>query len=225
MEDSVTKANLLKGKIKELKKADKNYSVFGSNYHGYRFNSCLSLNEIESFESKFKVRLPEDYRNFLLIIGNGGCGPYYGINELENSYTFVKFAPTELAKILETATQEELFAYLNKDFPYTEDPKKNEEILDNLLEDWEPDDWKTNSTLRGSLAICHQGCGYYNLLEVSGEKPGRIWFDGRVSDGPLIPESDSFYNWYLNWVNNSLSDLKNKRESKSLIKKFFKLFS
>lgn len=44
--------------------------------------------KISSFEKKFKVKLPEDYRNYLKIIGNGGSGPNssHGISKIEYIY-------------------------------------------------------------------------------------------------------------------------------------------
>lgn len=53
--------------------------------HQYKFNSCLNESDIASFEQKFGVKLPEEYRDFLLIVGNGGAGPDYGILSLEQS--------------------------------------------------------------------------------------------------------------------------------------------
>ena len=40
-----------------------------------RLYPCLSLTEIEAFETKCRVTLPTEYRRFLLEIGNGGAGP------------------------------------------------------------------------------------------------------------------------------------------------------
>ena len=44
---------------------------------------------IVSLEKKFKLKLPEDYKNYLKIIGNGGSGPgetqmFFNLNKLEN---------------------------------------------------------------------------------------------------------------------------------------------
>lgn len=42
----------------------------------------LSEAKLAEFESNNDVVLPEDYRRFLAMIGNGGAGPYYGLDPL-----------------------------------------------------------------------------------------------------------------------------------------------
>src|SRR5258708_39519318 len=58
-------------------------SCFGSESHGFRLNSPLHEAELQAFETKHRIRLPDDYRTFLKHAGNGGAGPYYGIFPLD----------------------------------------------------------------------------------------------------------------------------------------------
>jgi len=51
--------------------------------HQYRLNPVLDEQAILTFEKRHNVRLPEDYRAFLLHVGNGGAGPYCGVLPLE----------------------------------------------------------------------------------------------------------------------------------------------
>lgn len=74
----------IKRKLRELKRADKAYSVFGAEKHKYKLNTPLKEKAIDRFEKEFDIRLPEDYRLFLKELGNGGAGPYYVLEPLEN---------------------------------------------------------------------------------------------------------------------------------------------
>ena len=61
---------------------DGKFQVFGSKHHRYRLGPPLSERELAEFEFSKGVRLPEDYRQFLANVGNGGAGPYYGLESL-----------------------------------------------------------------------------------------------------------------------------------------------
>jgi len=59
--------------------------------HGFNLNPPLSEKVIVQFELDHGISLPQDYRNFLASIGNGGAGPFYGV--------FRWVTPTALAQI------------------------------------------------------------------------------------------------------------------------------
>lgn len=75
------------GKLrKQLKRAgekDPEFSRFGADSHKYQLEPPASEETIAAFETRFGVSLPEGYRNFLLWIGDGGAGPFYGLYQLE----------------------------------------------------------------------------------------------------------------------------------------------
>src|SRR5437016_4283502 len=75
----------VKEKLDRLRQKDAAFQVFGADQHEYRLNPCLTEAQIQKFERAYEITLPPDYRAFLMEVGNGGAGPYYGIVPLEDS--------------------------------------------------------------------------------------------------------------------------------------------
>jgi hypothetical protein len=71
--------------LQRLRVTDASLRVFGSTQHRYSFGPTLSERELAAFESANRIRLPNDYRRFLALVGNGGAGPFYGLAPL-NAY-------------------------------------------------------------------------------------------------------------------------------------------
>ncbi len=80
MDSDVTR---LQEKLTELRHRDTQLQMFGATTHHYLLNSCLSESTLQEAEAQYSVTLPEDYRRFLLLMGDGGAGPEYGIYPLE----------------------------------------------------------------------------------------------------------------------------------------------
>src|SRR5579884_2697565 len=73
----------LHAKVAELRRQDTQFRVFGASAHHYLLNPCLSERQVQEAETHYGIALPEDYRQFLLLMGNGGAGPDYGLFPLE----------------------------------------------------------------------------------------------------------------------------------------------
>jgi len=69
-------------KLDRLRTLDTRRKISGASSHDYRMGHALSEREVASMEEEFGVRLPDDYRRFLIEAGHGGAGPYYGLFEL-----------------------------------------------------------------------------------------------------------------------------------------------
>ncbi len=100
----------------------------------HKFNSCKSEKELINFEKENKITLPLGYRTFLKQIGNGGAGPYYGLEPLESGREVD----------LDYKNGKDLLD-LSKPFPYSEswniDFDKVEKITDENNEKLEFLDW------------------------------------------------------------------------------------
>ncbi len=57
---------------------------FGAAAHGYALRAPLGAARLEEIERAAQVRLPDDYRDFVLELGDGGAGPYYGLWPLDD---------------------------------------------------------------------------------------------------------------------------------------------
>jgi hypothetical protein len=69
-----------------LKSSDFRRSVFGARSHNYQLNAALSDQAVADFERVHGVSLPEDYREFLVRIADGGAGPAYGVHTLAKAF-------------------------------------------------------------------------------------------------------------------------------------------
>jgi len=159
--------------LRFLREADRKRVIFGANGHEYKLRPSLDETKIAEFERRYSVRLPDDFRNFLTHVGNGGAGPYYGIHGLDELYE----------------TREDYWNDLSKPFPYRRQCEGPPELL-KAIKDADVDEsgdedrrgelideyWRQASR-DGSINICEYGCNLRFLLIVNGPEFGRIWFD------------------------------------------------
>ncbi|MGJ8745374.1 SMI1/KNR4 family protein [Polaribacter sp.] len=197
-----TSIEVLKEKLSELKNLDKNFSIFGSEHHRYKFDSLISEKEIISFEKKHSFTLPKDYREFMLEFGNGGCGPHYGLFSLEKG----------ILDLPQNPKQSDIIK-LSKPFRFK--TIWNMDSIKGTL-DFKEEEYDNSKWADGMLRICHIGCGAFANIIVTGKEKGTIWIDDRVSEGGIYPVNNynntekrySFTEWYLSWLNNSITELK-----------------
>jgi hypothetical protein len=133
---------------------------------------------VAAFEQKWEVRLPAEYREFLLSIGSGGTCDDYRLFclEIRADWTHIK-----------------------ESFPLEDTYQpEDEEARDELYDDprW----------MAGTLTFFHEGCGCFYFLVVTGKMRGTVWIDERVNDGGLIllrneetQQPLSFFDWFKYW--------------------------
>lgn len=149
-----------------------------------KLNPPLTKAEVGAFEKEHEISLPEDYREFLIHVGNGGDGPpEYGLRklgELKNN---------------------EVPDYLVNGYG---DRLKNEFPLNEywLWDGQEDEPWfekKLASTELGCLALGTDGCGMFWLLILNGPSQGQIWQTTEMGIQPCLPIL-SFTQWYKSWI-------------------------
>jgi hypothetical protein len=142
--------------------------------HRFLVGKRLTESTLSTFEQKHGIRLPRDYRAFLLLIGEGGAGPYYGLLPLKRWNDLAEKPDRYLA----------LPSPLMPGIEYADG--------------WEEALAVAEEPYRGILPIAEQGCGTYCGLVVSGEAHGRVVY---IGDGPPYFVWDrSFIGWYERWL-------------------------
>jgi len=191
--------------------------VFGARWQGFGHDFLLQppLGEAEltEAEEQLGILLPSDYRTFLLEVGAGGAGPFYGIFPLRRDGQGWHWLDGNVRSDN---------ALLGKPFPsaeqrtrWSEDLDAREPVRDSFSDEqsylaeyraWD-DEWeKLNDEMTaGAIRLSHEGCGYYTWLVVTGPERGTLWTDLRACDGPIEPLSAagprvSFSEWYLDWL-------------------------
>jgi hypothetical protein len=162
----------------------KGCECFGSESHRFRLNPPLPESEVSAFEEKHRIRLPADYRSFLVTIGNGGAGPYYGVNRLENWQGWFD----------EQAEADDDF--LAKPCPIVYAAAIRQDWAESLPSTW----WEWGV---GSLAISDQGCTYEARLIVNGPSRGRVvYLDAQAARRfrPYFVKDACFLDWYERWL-------------------------
>lgn len=176
---------------------------FYAKFHRFQLGPPLLLTEVEAFEEEHRVRLPEDYRAFLMEVGNGGAGPWTHLNSLqdwgsqcwcwENSPDFrgpVSAVPHPKASYLASS---------NPLIPEISREKYDEDWMDKFEVEWD--------VFQGAISIADMfpvADPSATLLIVSGEYRGRIVEAGEDFQLPVFSELPDFSSWYENWQNHVL---------------------
>ncbi|MEU2119452.1 SMI1/KNR4 family protein [Streptomyces sp. NPDC016459] len=137
----------------------------------------VSEKRITEFENGHGIRLPEQFRQFLTRIGNGGYGPTYGLLPMEEWHP---------------AADREGEGHLSTPFPVVPDLGIPESLA---LDDGPVDSYP------GTITVVYRGCSDLTLLVVTG--PGRGRLVEVNTDGFFCPRfhADSdFLAWYERWL-------------------------
>lgn len=191
--------------------------VFGSIGHGWVLEEPLTDDGLAELEAQVGVRLPDDYRSFLTIVGAGGAGPAYGLFPVRRVQGRWRWEGdgADLADLSMLARPfpdhgpdpEDLDALLavrpeEGDFDEIED-------FDDAIEAWD-ERWEAlmfaPERTAGAIVISHLGCAQREWLIISGTYRGTVWSDCRADDADLVPllgqggKPVTFTHWYINWL-------------------------
>ena len=187
--------------------------VFGANGHTFVVNATLSEAKISAFETQHRISLPNDYREFLLRIGNGGAGPYYGIfplGKMDGTYDVKAWHENDgfvgvLSEPFSLTTDWNDLTGMPPDDLVDDEEGEYEK----RIEEFEKQYWRA-SLMNGAIPICHEGCALRIWLVVTGEQGGRLWRDRRAEFMGVEPictadgAHATFSRWYNEWLDRSV---------------------
>ncbi len=124
-----------------------------------------STQELDDFERRTGITLPDAYRRHLCEVGAGQLNAQDGISLLEDWCQ--PSAPEDLSP-----------DFLRQPFPFTD--AWNDITLKDPKAGWNAP-YYDEAHFRGSMRIKNIGCEGYHLLVVSGDERGNVWADERAS--------------------------------------------
>ena len=197
--------------FKRVRQRGKLPDIFGAETHEFALNPPLTESEVAAFESAYRVALPAEYRLFLLHVGNGGAGPYYGLfrlGEMDDGFEFEQWE--------EGAFVGELAAPFPHSDPWNDltgepdDDYDDEEVYEQSLDEFD-ERYFDPALMNGAIPICHLGCALRQWLVVTGPEAGNVWCDDRADRRGTYPltapgkKRVTFYQWYRDWLDEVLT--------------------
>ncbi len=186
-----TRFDAIRKKRDELLSSDRAPAKFGSYWEQWlahhRKWSCATDAAVAQIEREHDVALPSDYRQFVTEVADGGIGPGCGMFSVAEA---IAEAP-------------EFTGALSAPFPYGDKDAQNvlakrahgdkHFSLDQPNEDGLPG---------GCLLLAHTGCGCFDVLVLTGEQRGTVWFHDCRCLFPLGSGTKqvAFLDWYETWL-------------------------
>ncbi len=189
-------AKAIRSALERLRAADPRLEIPGAKGHRYHLNPPIAERELIMWERDHEITLPDEYRRFLLELGNGGVGPYYGVFPLGRwdgaGDTMESFS--------------DVVGDLRAPFPHRTawnlpvERRTPPDEHDGSSEYYDP------ALTDGAFWIAHHGSTQRTMLVITGPERGMIWDDLRPEGGGIVPLLATFGDWYVRWLERSLRE-------------------
>lgn len=186
----------LRDKLDWLRALDPRLEVFGAGRHGHVLDPPIPAEELAGFEASIGARLPEDYREFLLHVGNGGAGAFYGLAPL------APWEPEERPIASGSLEDAEYFAWFERGDPVRAGDPRRDFVLDGMFYPTRLPGGRHYflpggaHPLDGCVLLAEMGCGESAFLVVRGPRAGEVWVDQSQAAWPIRPVAPTFLDWY-----------------------------
>tara|TARA_R110002096_G_scaffold212352_9_gene399851 strand:- start:2212 stop:2778 length:567 start_codon:yes stop_codon:yes gene_type:complete len=145
----------------------------------------IAIEDIAALENAAGVKLPDEYRDFLSHVANGGTSPcrLVPLAHWDHSYWIDCANPLMIAvpSIITPEAESHGEAWLDRAAPADWSNR------------WDNNEW---DPMFGTIAVAEIGCGLFFSLIVTGEHRGRVfsWGDHALNP-PIFCEESSFTRW------------------------------
>jgi hypothetical protein len=217
-------------KLDRLRSADPAFLATGAGEHRYRHAPRIPAAWLEWCERRYGIRLPEQYRRYIGEVGNGGAGPWYGLQRFgflpsEEAAPQAFFADTyrETRSEWFTGTGRSMIWYMPDGAESDGFELRFYDALKRLAGDPEaladpfpfedgavPDEvlWREargrHWPLSGVWWLAHYGCGIDDLLVLNGPRSGEVWQCDFANGSGAARIAGSFAEWYDAWLDHAL---------------------
>jgi hypothetical protein len=172
---------------------------------------------LEAAEHAWSIRLPEEYRDYLLHVSDGGVGPDNGMAPfaeaaMPKAFPRIKVTVTSKAKAGKRKVTGAAKTGKRRVLARPPDPGKPFLVRD----EWVVHDAtgklnplpvpKGANPYDGCVVLTDMGCGYFSFLVVHGERAGEVWLDytAAMSDAVMQPSGAHFLAWLEAWLDGSI---------------------
>lgn len=204
-------------RVQALRDKPESARVPGAVGHHFAMAEPLPAEDLAELETRLGVRLPEEYRDFLLTVGAGGAGPHYGVFPVHRTDTgFWQWIGSGadlnvldlVAEPFPERLADEVVAQLQNDAP-DEDEFEDYDDYEAAFEAWEQrvsEILWTSERTTGAICLCDIGCAMRVWLVVTGPERGLMYDDRRCDMDDLSAlvtdagEPVTFGRWYLGWL-------------------------